>query len=325
MVDAVISHLGIVDGGDPTNWYDEEAFAEFQEIFSGEVLTAFAETHVFGNLHYMRTIMSGKGAFFPATWKASAAYHEPGVPIVGSNKIKQNRRLINVDHLLVSDVFVDDLEDAMNHFDVRQIYSRQIGEALARTFDINVARVLVKAARASATISGANGGTQLTHADAKTSSTKIVEMIFNANQVFDEKDIPVNERYCAMKPAQYYLIVQDEKVQNTRLGGHGLYMQGRVPFVGDTAIVKSNYLPTTNVVSGANGERNDYTGDFTTTSAICWHRSAVGTVKLKEVQTQMTAPGGDFNIMYQCWLALGKYATDHAILRPACAVALAPP
>ncbi|MTD92885.1 hypothetical protein GIW81_00895 [Hyphomicrobium sp. xq] len=325
MVNATISRQGVVNAVDPTNWYDPEAFAEFQEIFAGEVLTAFAETHVFGNLHYVRTISSGKGAFFPATWKATAAYHQPGVPIVGSNKIKQNRRLINVDHLLVSDVFIDDLEDAMNHFDVRQIYSKQIGEALANRYDVNVARVLVKAARASATISGAVGGSALTHADAKTVSSRLVSMIFNANQVFDEKDIPPSERYCGLKPAQYYLIVQDEKVQNTQLGGHGLYMQGKVPFIGDTAIVKSNYLPTTNVSSGTNGEQNDYTGDFTKTAGICWHRSAAGTVKLKEVSTQATAPQGDFNAMYQGTLLLGKYAMGHGILRPESAVELALP
>lgn len=325
MTNAVISHLGIVDGGDPGNWYDPEAFAEFQEIFAGEVLTAFAETHVFGNLHYTRTIASGKGAFFPATWKATAAYHVPGVPIIGSNKIKQNRRLINIDHLLVSDVFIDDLEDAMNHFDVRSIYSTQIGQALARTYDTNVARMIVKAARASATIAGANGGSALTHASAKTSSTQLVSMIFNANQVFDEKDVPETERYCALKPAQYYLIVQDEKVQNSELGGHGLYMAGKVPFIGDTQIVKSNFVPTTNVASSPEGTQNDYSGDFSKTAAVCWHRSAVGTVKLKEVSTQMTAPQGDFNAMYQGSLILGKYAMGHGILRPEGSVELATP
>jgi hypothetical protein len=312
--------LGVANAVSPGNWYDPAAMAEFEEIFTSEVMTAFAETNVFKDLHYTRSITHGKGARFPASWKATARYHEPGTPILGSNQIKLNHRTINVDALLISDVFIDDLEDAMNHFEVRSIFSTELGYALARTYDQYVARVIVLAARAAATITGAFGGSQLSHEDAATDSARLLAMLWEANQKFDEKDIPSATRYAALKPAQYYMMVQDEKLQNTFLGGHGLMMQGRVPFVGDIAIVKSNNVPSTNVSASVNGEQNVYTGDFTKTVTPVWHRAAVGTVALRELTTQMTAPQGDFHAVYQGTLALGKMAVGHGILRPECAI-----
>lgn len=323
MTNATISHLGIVDGGTPATPYAAEKYAEFQEIFSGEVMTAFAETHVFGDKHYNRTITHGKSAFFPATWKATARYHTPGTPVLGSNRIPQNRRVINIDGLLISDVFIDDLEDAMNHFEVRQIYSKQLGEALAREWDSRVAQTIINAARASATVAGGYGGSTISHANMATDSAVLVAAIYDSNRILDEKDVPDGSRYCAVAPVQYYMMVQDEKVQNTRFGGHGLMMRGEVPYVGPTSIVKTNNMPSTNIAAAVEGERNDYTGDFTKVVAAVWHESAVGTVKLKDIQTQMTAPQGDFNAMYQGTLMLGKYAVGHGILRPECGVELA--
>lgn len=317
---ATISHLGVANATSPGNWFDPAAMAEFEEIFTSEVMTAFAETNVFRELHYTRSITHGKAARFPASWKATARYHQPGTPILGSNQIKLNHRTINVDGLLISDVFIDDLEDAMNHFEVRSIFSTELGQALARQYDTYVARTIFLAARSAATITGANGGTILTHEDAGTDSSRLLTMLWEANQKFDEKDIPAATRYAGLKPAQYYLLVQDEKLQNKFLGGHGLMMQGKVPFVGDIAIVKSNNIPSTNVSAAVDGEQNTYTGNFTTVVAPVWHRSAVGTVSLRELTTQMTAPTGDFNAVYQGTLALGKMAVGHGILRPECAI-----
>jgi hypothetical protein len=317
---ATISHLGVANAVFPGNWFDPAAMAEFEEIFLTEVMTAFAETNVFRDLHYTRSITHGKSARFPASWKASSRYHQPGVPVLGSNQIKLGHRTINIDALLIADVFIDDLEEAMNYFEVRSIFSTEIGQALARTYDSYVARTIILAARAAATITGAFGGTQLSHEDAATDSARLLSLLWSANQAFDEKDVPSATRYGALAPAQYYMLVQDEKVQNTFLGGHGLMMQGRVPFVGDIAIVKSNHIPNTNIAVGTDGEQNTYIGDFTKTVCPVWHRSAAGTVSLRELTTQMTSPNGDFNVVYQGTLALGKMAVGHGILRPECAI-----
>jgi hypothetical protein len=48
-------------------------------------------------------------------------------------------------------------------------------------------------------------------------------------------------------------------------------------------------------------------------------------VSLRDLTTQMTAPNGDFNAVYQGTLALGKMACGHGILRPECAIEIALP
>jgi hypothetical protein len=76
-------------------------------------------------------------------------------------------------------------------------------------------------------------------------------------------------------------------------------------------IVKTNNLPNSDVVSGPSA----YQGDFTTTEGLAMHRSAVGTVKLLDLATEM-----DYLIEYQGNLVVAKYAIGHGILRPEAAV-----
>jgi len=174
----VLSPLGVANAVSPGNWFDPASMAEFEEIFLTEVMTAFAETNIFRELHYTRSITHGKGARFPASWKATSRYHQPGTPIVGSNKIKLNHRTINIDALLIADVMIDDLEDAMNHFEVRSIFSTELGQAMARTYDAYVARTILLAARSAATITGAFGGSQISHEDAATDSARLLSMFW---------------------------------------------------------------------------------------------------------------------------------------------------
>ncbi|MES9086331.1 hypothetical protein ABEQ50_12395, partial [Cutibacterium acnes] len=46
-----------------------------------------------------------------------------------------SEKVIQIDGLLTSDVLIFDIEDAMNHYDVRSEYSAQLGEALALAAD----------------------------------------------------------------------------------------------------------------------------------------------------------------------------------------------
>src|SRR5258708_895078 len=111
-----------------------DPLALFLKVFAGEVLTAFAETNVALPRHMVRTISSGKSAQFPATWKGTAAYHVPGTQLTGT-QVAQNERIITIDDLLVADRFIASIDEAMNHWDYRSVLSRDIGMALARTFD----------------------------------------------------------------------------------------------------------------------------------------------------------------------------------------------
>lgn len=313
MTDYTVSRLGEVNtaGGSVTEL--------FLKVFPGEVMGAFRETNVMMPLHVTRTITSGKSATFPATGKSSATYHTPGTTLIGAQRINHNERIISIDSLLVADTFVAEIDEAMNHFDVRGEYAAQLGQALAKTADENLLQVAVLTARSSATVTGISGGSAVTHANAKTDGEQLASLIFDAAQAFDEKDVPENDRYVAMRPAQFYLAVQSTKLLNKDWGGEGSFANAKLPVVAGMKVVKTNNLPITSI-SATTGENNTYNGDFSKTAAVAWDRRAVGTVQLIGLKMEK-----EYKIELQGTLMVAKYAMGHGILRPECAVEIATP
>ena len=314
----ILSRPGVSNLTSDGSWAQDNA--NFQQIFMGEVLTAFAETNVMKALHLVRTIDHGKSAEFPVTWKFNARYHTPGEPIMGNNRMPHKPRIINIDDLLIADTFIYNLDDMKNHYDVRGIYSTELGNALAREFDRKCMRVAVLAARAAGLVNGEPGGTVLKNPDMATDGEKLAGCIFAAAQALDEKDVPDSDRHVILRPAQYYLLNQTTKVLNKDWNGSGSYSEGGITKIAGITIVKSNNVPNTNVTDAVQGENNDYTGDFTNTLGIVMHKSAFGTVQLMDIATQMS--GDDIAIMYQGTLMVAKMAVGHGILRPCAAVEL---
>jgi hypothetical protein len=289
--------------------------ALFLKVFGGMVMTAFDEACVMQDKHMIRNISSGKSAQFPATWKVGASYHTPGAEIVGQTG-KHNERVIVIDDMLISDVFLADIDEAKAHFEVRSEYARQSGLALANQYDKNVLQVGILAARSSALITGGNGGTVLTSSGTlyKTSASDLAGGVFAAQQAFDEKDVPQSEKsYAIVKPAQYYLLAQSTALINKDWGGMGSYAEGTIVKIGGAQLVMSNHLPSTNVTTGPSA----YQGDFTKTAALVIKRPAVGTVKLLDLSTR-----GDYDPRRLGHLIVSKYAVGHGILRGECAAEL---
>jgi hypothetical protein len=309
------SRVGQINGAGGTD-------ALFLKVFPGEVLGAFDETQVMMGLHTVRNIDHGKSAQFPATGKAAAAYHVPGVQLLGTNLINHAEREIFIDSLLTADTFTANIDEAMNHYEVRGEYAKQLGEALANKFDTQLLQVAILAARSAATVTGLSGGSALTHANAKTDGVQLASMFYDAAQTMDEKDIPENDRVGVVKPVQYYLLVQTDKLLNRDFGGsNGVYAEGSIMKAAGIGIVKSNHLPTTvvGVETGVHAS-NTYNGDFTKTAAGLFHRSAVGTVRLLSLATEK-----EYQVSRQGTLMVAKYAMGHGILRPESAVELATP
>lgn len=306
MANMTPSRIGQVNSaGDP--------LALFLKVFAGEVLTAFSETNVALSRHMVRTITSGKSASFPASWKGTASYHTPGTQLLGT-AVGHNERIINIDDLLVADRSIANIDEAMNHYDVRSIYSRDIGMSLARTFDKNVLQVIVLAARAAATVTGGNGGTVITSATSGTVAAALEAAAFSAAQALDEKDVPENDRFLFLKPAQYYMLVSGStKVINSDYNPtpNGGYATGKVFSIAGLEIVKTNNLPSTNVVTGPAA----YQGNFSTVTALAAQKGAAGTTKLIDLAAE-----SEYLIEYQSTLLVGKYAVGHGILRPECSV-----
>lgn len=286
--------------------------ANFLKVFAGEVLTAFETNNVFLDKTSVRSIDSGKSAQFPAIGKTSATYHTAGNEITGK-AISHAEQVITIDDLLISDVFIANIDEAMNHYDVRSEYSAQAGQALSKTMDTNLAQVGVLAARAANPITGLAGGSKLVGANFKTNSADLAAGLFAARQTLDEKDVPEGDTYAYLKPAQYYLLAQNTVAINSQFGGQGAYAEGSIIKIGGLPIVKTNNLPTTNIVDGV----AKYQGNFTNTAGLVMHKSAIGTVKLLDLAVE-----SEYDIRRQGTLLVAKYAVGHGILRPNAAVEL---
>ena len=250
MANATVSRLGLVNNTGTS--FD----ALFLKVFSGEVLTAFAENNIFNeSMHTVRTIANGKSAQFPVLGTATAAYHTVGTPLVGANQIKANEKIISIDDLLISQAFISSLDEMKNHYDVRQTYSSELGKALARTYDQNVAKVIANASRASTNLSGGNGGVVLTLANGNTASAnvtgdEIAAAIYDIAQTFDERDIPPTDRFCVLPPAEYYKLAESAtRTIDTDFNpqGNGSFASGRVQMVAGIPVMMSNNVPQSNV------------------------------------------------------------------------------
>lgn len=293
-----------------------DAKALFLKVFAGEVLTQFDKTVTFVDKHQVRTITSGKTAQFPVIGRKDGAYyHTPGLWIDG-DAIKHAEQTIAIDDLLVSPMFIANIDEAMNHYDVRAEYSNKMGEELAQAFDLNVGRVIALAARAAHPITGETGGSELTEAAFLTDSDVLGAGLFSATQALDEKWVPNTERYAAVKPAQYYALAQNKTYINRDFAGNGSIAAGTISTVAGLPIIKTNNLPTADD-SANTAIPATYRGNFSTTAALVWQRTAVGTVKLLDVAMDM-----EYEPRNQGTFMVGKYAVGHDVLRPECAVEL---
>jgi hypothetical protein len=311
MSNATPSRLGAINGG-----VDKDAL--FLKVFAGEVLTAFAEKNVLLEKTTVRSISSGKSAQFPVTGNFSAAYHTPGNEILGES-MNHAERVITIDDLLISNTFIANIDEAKNHYDVRANYSAKLGQALANTADRQMFQVGIQAARAAATVTGGFGGARIVDADFLTSSDDLIAGLFAAAQAFDEKDVPEDERYAFVRPAQYYALAQNTKVLNKDWGGAGAYADGKVLRIAGLTIVATNHLPSTNITTGTNaGTATRYAVDARTTAALVMQKEAIGTVKLLDLAME-----SEYDIRRQGTLMVAKYAMGHGILRPECSIELA--
>jgi len=301
----------------------------FLKKFAGEVLTMFETASVAKDLHLMRTIQHGKSAQFPATGKATAKYHAIGddITIAASGYLSQiahAERVIGVDNTLLASTMISRWDEMVNHYDVRSIYTEELGRALAKKFDKTVLQVAILAARATKTITvaGQTGfdGASITNANLRTSGADLLAAIFSAAQKLDEQDVPENDRYVVVTPAMYYNLVKEQDLLNRDFGndGNGIFADGTVFKAAGIQIVKSNNLPSTNIAAETGpSNSNTYHGDFTNTAGVVFHKSAIGTVKLMDLAME-----SEYKIEMQGHLMVAKYAMGHGILRPECAIEL---
>lgn len=314
MANANVSRLGQINQtGDPREL--------FLKIFAGEVLTAFERYNQFLALTNVRTISHGKSASFPMVGRIGAEYHKPGTEITGMN-VNHAERTITIDDLLISHAFIADIDEAMNHYDVRSKYSAEMGRKLATKMDENILKEIIKAARSSSLLADADapGGIEIANdkfkrgsggaASVEEQAKALAEGLYLMAQMLDENDIPDEDRYAAFRPAEYYTLAQNLDLINSLYGGTGSVREGNIIKVAGITILKTNNLPKTNDESD-----EFHTVDASKTVGVGFLPDAVGTVKLMDLSLQ-----SEWDIRRQGTLMVARYAVGHGVLRPECAV-----
>ena len=312
MSNATPSRLGQVNAAG-------DADALFLKVFAGEVLQSFERYTVTADKHMIRSIASGKSAQFPVLGRLSASYHTPGAEILGSS-INHNEKIITINDLLISDAFLSSIDEAKNHYDVRSAYTQEMGRALAFQMDKHVLQMMIAAAKTSTANVGDTSypsGTIVTSTNAGTSANDLITAIFDAAEALDDNYVPPEDRYCFLKPDDYYMLANATNAINADFSGHGSIADGTVAMIAGITLVKTPHLPTTNISSGvdAGGSGTAQAVDARNTIAIVSHPSCVGTVKLMDLAVE-----SDYDIRRQGTLMVAKYATGHAVLRPEAAV-----
>jgi len=338
------------------------------KVFSGEVLSTFAANTVMRGLHTIRTITSGKAAQFIITGAAKSRFHVPGESLLDAanvgnalgneandaahadkyaDSIANTEKTIYIDKQLVSSTFVDQLDEKLAHWDARSGYSREIGLELSKQFDINCLNTLVAASRSGANITGGpTGGSVNGGATIESDSDKLLDSIAGAAQKLDENNIPESDRSLILKPAQFWLLLNDIGASSSQrahlvdrdvASANGDVATGKVLKAYGFDIFKSNNLPaqadldgneelgrktphvgsTGNDVYGTTSDQGGYLGNNADLVGMAFHKSAIGTVKMMDLSVR-----SEFLLSHLGSLLVCSYSMGHGVLRPEAAVEL---
>ena len=253
----------------------------FLKLYAGEVLTSFEAKNVMMPLVRTRTITKGKSASFPMLGRTTAEYHTPGNEITGGS-VRASERIVTIDDLLISSQFIANIDEAINHYDVRSTYSKEAGIALATEADKNILRTAMKGAlatnatRAAALVQDykAFGEEDFTDnitigsaAGDVTDPAKLAKAIFDARKEMDKKNVPYDGgAVVVLPPDQYYALLDvtdGNKLvyMNRDFGGNGSVASGVVPSIAGMPVVMSNHLVTADLIETAGGSKGQSKGN----------------------------------------------------------------
>jgi hypothetical protein len=305
-----------------------------------------------------RSISSGKSASFPLYGSATAKWHTPGQNILEKESgyltdFKYAERILTLDNMLTANTLINDVDELINHWDVRSPIATELGRALAYAYDRFAMSTFWAAANAVSPISATSAnGTALsgqiisTTTVANPTGAEILAALFDAQVALDNKDVPTEGRFCVVRPEQYQILLATPAVTSTQAfrfskdygSGVGDVTKGTAAAVevAGFKLMKSNLFPReslastalfvdANAISDVYGTGGvGYGGTVSTVTSmakawgICGHADAIGCVKKFDVTTEM-----ERKIEYQGTLVVSKMMAGFGVLRPECAIGLA--
>ena len=303
--------------------------ALFLKVFAGEVITSFDRASKTAGADMVRSISNGKSASFPVLGRVGASYHAVGTEITGSD-VNSNEKVITINDLLISSVFVSNIEEAKNHWDVRSAYSTEMGRALSFQKDKHILQTIGQATLASANVTGGDATTNVVNtgiasATDATAANAMIDAIFAAAKELDANYVPSEGRKCFMRLEEYYKLANATNAVNVDFSGgaNGGVASGKVARIAGIELVPVPHFVSSNVTSGTdagsatNGGSTPQAVDLSNFVALVSHPSAVGTVKLMDLAVEK-----EYDIRRQGTLMVAKYSMGHGVLRPEAAVGI---
>ncbi len=256
------------------------------DIFGGEIQAAYERMTVMRDKHRIFKLENGKSLRFPRVGRATASYHTPGTEIVGK-QIDHDEIILTSDDKLISDVFVSDIHEILNHFDIRSEYTRQLAEALAVQYDQNVMRAVIKAARTKDLLGGPDS-TPVQQAGVDTDATKLFAAVSKAKETLDNNFVRVDQVpvYALFKNAQWYLMASSKDNLNRDFnGGDASIRKHTLETIDGVQIIKSNLAPFVDDRANTNIPAR-YRIAMNTTVGAVWTPDAVATAEVQEMSVQ---------------------------------------
>lgn len=300
-----------------------DQLALFLKVFSGEVLTAFTRASKVMNNHMIKTIDSGKSTSFPVMGRGKAHYLPAGSNLDDLREaIPHNEVVINIDGLLTSDVLITDIFEAMNHYDVRGEYAKQLGEALAIAADgATVAEIakLVKANTENITGLGKGivvektitGGAGINYETGKA----VIDGLLEMKAKWTTQYVPEEERFAYITPEVESAIITTKDAINRDYGAVASIVDGNIDKLCGFKIIAVPHLKAGGAdktgMLGTAPEGHEFPTDYAGALAVCAHRTAVATVKLKDLQLEHAR-----RPELQADMIIAKNAVGHGGLRP---------
>lgn len=319
---------------------DADKLALFLKVFGGEVLTAFERRAVAVPKFMQRTIQNGKSASFPVLGRTGAAYLAPGKSLDDQRKeIKHTEVVIKIDGLLTTDVLIYDIEDAMNHYDVRAEYSAQLGEALAIAADgavlAEVAALVNLDTTKNENIAGLGTPTVVTStikkadlatADMAALGKEIIKGLTKGRAGLTKNYAPSSDRVAFVTPDGYSAVLSALMPNEANYAALIDPETGSIRNVMGFEVIEVPHLTIGGAGVGSASGIDHQIPDASSATvkvakdnviALFGHRTAVGTLKLRDMALERAR-----RAEYQADQIIGKYAMGHGGLRPEAAGAI---
>lgn len=268
-----------------------------------------------------------KSASFAVMGRTRAKYLAPGKSLDDQRKkFEHTEKVIAIDGLLTADCLITDIDDAMNHYDVRVEYSRQLGEALAQSADCAIINELANLAAKEDTVkenipdNGTDAdkvkgtgkafefATGLELSQSAEYGNKIIEGLLAARAAFTKNYVPMGDRYCLLTPEGYSALIKALMPDSANYQALFDPNSGKLQTICGFEVIEVPHL-LNDGVDGKHTLSQKYTAAGL--QGIVFHRSAVGTVKLKDLAMERAR-----RAEYQADQIIAKYAMGHGGLRP---------